>query len=82
MLGFSSALKTMAFSGWIKIETNNFVRLTGKLRISTHAPTLAPIQMQVVLAHDTPDSIIADITQSFGNQPAIPACKSLRRRFG
>jgi hypothetical protein len=38
--------------------------------------------MQVVLAHDTPDSIIADITQSFGNQPAIPACKSLRRRFG
>jgi hypothetical protein len=43
---------------------------------------VAPIQMQVVFAHDTPDSIIADITQSFGNQPAIPACKSLRRRFG
>jgi hypothetical protein len=38
--------------------------------------------MQVVLAHDPPDSIIiTDITQSFGNQPAIPARESLRRRF-
>ena len=33
--------------------------------------------MQVVFAHDTPDSIIADITQSFGNQPAIPAWQIL-----
>jgi hypothetical protein len=38
--------------------------------------------MQVVLAHDTPDSIIADITQRFGHQPAIPARESWRRRFG
>jgi hypothetical protein len=59
------------------IETNNFARLTGKLRIGTHAPTLAPIQMQVVLAHHPPDSIITDITQSFGNQTAIPPRKIL-----
>jgi uncharacterized membrane protein (DUF373 family) len=26
-----------------------------------------------MLAHDTPDSIIADITQSFGHRPTIPA---------
>jgi hypothetical protein len=38
--------------------------------------------MQVVLAHDPPNSIITDITQSFGNQPTIPARESLRRRFG
>ena len=38
--------------------------------------------MQVMLAHDPPDSIITDITQGFGNQAAIPARESLRRRFG
>jgi hypothetical protein len=38
--------------------------------------------MQVVLAHDPPDRIITDITQSFDYQPAIPARESWRRRFG
>jgi hypothetical protein len=37
--------------------------------------------MQVVLAHDPPNSVITDITQSFGYQSAIPACEALRRRF-
>jgi hypothetical protein len=27
--------------------------------------------MQVMLAHDAPGSIIADITQNYGHQPAI-----------
>jgi len=38
--------------------------------------------MQIMLAQDPPDSIVTDVTQSFGHQPAIPARESLRRRFG
>jgi hypothetical protein len=37
--------------------------------------------MQIVLAHHPPDSVTTDITQSFGNQPAIPARESFRRRL-
>jgi hypothetical protein len=38
--------------------------------------------MQVVLAHNPPDSIVTDIAQSLGHQPAIPARESWRRGFG
>jgi hypothetical protein len=38
--------------------------------------------MQIMLAHNPPDSIITDIAQSFGNQAAIPARESRRRPLG
>jgi hypothetical protein len=38
--------------------------------------------MQVVLAHNPPDSIVTDIAQSLSHQSAIPARESWRRRFG
>ena len=38
--------------------------------------------MQVVLAHDPPDSVITDIAQSFGNQAAIPSARIPVAAFG
>ena len=54
--------------GRIQIKTNNVGGLAGKLRISRNAPTVAPFQLDALLAQNVPDLIGGNIAQMLGNQ--------------
>src|SRR5215471_4149555 len=64
-----------------QIETDNIGCFCRKLRIVALAPTLAPTQIDFLLAQRAPDVLDVHITQRLGDQRPVPARKTLRRRL-
>ena len=81
MQGFSSTREHQGILRRIQVEPYHIGSLAAELRIRAHAPTLPALKMQVVLAHDPPDLVLAHIAQLLGKQPPVPAAIASRGRL-
>src|SRR5450755_3770886 len=80
--GFSSTHKTKAFSGGLKYSpTMSAAFFRAEFRIRADAPTPPPLQANVVLAQDTPDLIVTDVSERQSHQLPRPLGVAFRRRF-
>src|SRR5260370_2829377 len=78
--GFFVYAEHQGIFGRMQIESDHIGRLTAELRISAQAPALPALKMQVVLAHHTPDLVLAYLAWMLGNQAPVPAPVPPRRR--
>src|SRR5512136_1646845 len=64
---------------WMQIKSDNIRGLPGKLRVSAHTPTAAPLQVYAMLPEYPPDLVTRYLSQCLGDQLAGPTVMSCRR---
>jgi len=65
----------------IQIKPDDVCRLASKFRIGADAPGSGPLELDLVLAQDTPNLMSGNVSKRFGHQPTIPLAVASRRRL-
>src|SRR5512137_2084401 len=56
---------------WVEVKSHNVRRLAGKLGIGADAPTPAAFKTDGLAPQDAPDLVLGNVTQGFGQKPAV-----------